>query len=74
MTPQEKFKERQQWFLDRIGKRVFRESNGCACDTCKRITKEGLIIRDKIHAIYLCGMEGISNNPIESNHPFKYKD
>lgn len=74
MTLMEKYKKRQQWFLDRIGKRVFRESNGCPCITCKKNTKNGIIILDEEHAIYMHDMECISNNPKESEHPFKYRD
>lgn len=69
MTKEEKeYKERRQWFLDRIGKRVYRESNGCPCDTCKNITKEGLEIYDESHALYLHDCEGMSG---ESEHPFR---
>lgn len=42
----------KQWFLDRIGKRVFRDANNC-CAKCKEITENGLIIQDKDHALYL---------------------
>jgi hypothetical protein len=46
-----------QWFIDRIGKRVFRDkdisSYICSCDICKNIFEKGLIILDKEHAQYL---------------------
>ena len=63
--------DRKQWFIDRIGKRVYRDANGCSCDVCNRIRDVGLVIMDKIHANYLYDMECISQ---ESNHPFKYRD
>lgn len=65
---------RKQWFLDRIGKRVYRDSNGCSCEVCKRIRDVGLVILDETHAIYLYDMECISNDPKEFDHPFKYRD
>lgn len=65
--------EREQWFIDRIGKRVFRETNGCKCETCKRITNEGLVIFDEQHASYLFDMEGMSREP-NSKHIITYKD
>jgi hypothetical protein len=66
--------DRKQWFIDRIGKRVYRDANGCSCEVCKQIRDVGLVIIDKMHANYLYDMEAMSNNPQESNHPFKYRD
>ena len=63
----------EKWFLDRIGKKVFRTSNGCNCETCKRITNDGLTIFDEQHASYLYEMEGMSHEP-NSKHPFVYSD
>lgn len=42
-----------QWFLDRIGKTVYRNSNGCSCAVCERVRSEGLVIDDDFHAIYV---------------------
>jgi len=48
-----KFKE-LQWFLDRIGKRIYRENNFCDCEICVDVWKKGLIVLDELHAcIYL---------------------
>jgi len=44
---------RTQWFLDRIGKRVFRGDVSCECLSCKGVTSHGLIIDDEMHARYL---------------------
>jgi hypothetical protein len=44
---------REQWFLDRIGKRVFRNKTSCNCDICKDVYEKGLIISDEMHANYL---------------------
>ncbi len=49
---------RLQWFIDRIGKRVFRSANGCDCVICNRVFEVGIVIEDEMHANYLCGMEG----------------
>lgn len=44
--------ERQQWFRDRIGTRLFRNDNGCSCGICQAIYKNGLIIEDQLQADY----------------------
>lgn len=49
--------EREKWFLDRIGKKIYRGPNGCDCDTCKRGRTEGVTVYDRDHAIYLCDVE-----------------
>lgn len=43
----------KQWFLDRIGKRIFRGPVSCTCETCTKVHHEGLIIHDKDQADYL---------------------
>jgi hypothetical protein len=43
----------RQWFIDRIGKRIYREKNICDCEVCTKVYKEGLIITDEQHANYL---------------------
>lgn len=63
--------ERKKWFLERVGKRVYRDPNTCPCETCKRIAVEGLIIHDESHAIYLHDIESISR---AEGHPLKYRD
>jgi len=45
---------KKSWFIRRIGKRIYRlTKNGCACDTCTLVFKEGLVIGSKTHASYL---------------------
>lgn len=68
----ESYKEREQWFLDRIGKRIYRENNGCPCEVCQKITDTGLIIADEMHASYLNDVEAMYN--AESEHKLKYTD
>ena len=48
--------ERQKWFMDRIGKRVYRNHHDC-CEVCEEIYKNGLIISDATHATYLHDVE-----------------
>jgi len=43
----------KQWFIDRIGKRIYREKNVCSCPVCAKVHEEGLIITDEQHANYL---------------------
>ena len=45
---------REQWFIDRIGKRVFRNSFGCECQGCIDVVDNGIMIESEIQADYLC--------------------
>lgn len=47
-----------QWFIDRIGKRIYRDANGCPCNRCDRVFKEGIVIHDMMHADYMYEMQG----------------
>lgn len=71
-TPEEEYKARKQWFIDRIGKRVFRNATTCTCGVCKNVENEGLVIFDKMHADYLCDVEGCSAE--EPIHLIRYFD
>lgn len=42
-----------QWFINRIGKRIYRDDDNCSCTTCNEVVKNGLIVIDKNHAEYL---------------------
>jgi hypothetical protein len=57
MKSQKKTNHYLQWFIDRIGKRVFRDSVTCTCTVCTHVEKEGLIINDKEHADYLFNVQ-----------------
>lgn len=63
--------ERQKWFIERIGKRVFRNKTSCTCKTCENVYLNGLIISDEMHAYYLCTCE--AEYTLEGN-PLKYFD
>lgn len=41
-----------RWFKNRIGKRIYRDRHNC-CLHCEDVFKNGLVIRDESHAIYL---------------------
>lgn len=53
MTPHERYNQRLQWFKARIGKRVYRNSNGCDCPVCNATHRHGLVIEDDLQATYL---------------------
>lgn len=48
--------ERKQWFIDRIGKRVWRNIT-CECCHCQLLMSTGILVRDEFHANYLSEME-----------------
>jgi len=58
---------RLQFFIDHIGKRVFRPMNECKahngknCAHCEDVYKNGLIVEDSIHASYLESVEAETN-------------
>lgn len=43
----------KQWFIDRIGERIYRHNNICKCEVCMDVFKNGLIIHSKDMAQYL---------------------
>lgn len=64
--------ERQKWFSERVGKRVFRNKTSCTCEMCNDVYENGLIIDDELHADYLCMCEG--EYGLEERTPLKYFD
>ena len=46
-------KNKIEWYIDRIGKRVYRTKAKCDCIVCETIGEVGLIITDELHAQYL---------------------
>lgn len=54
---------RLQFFIDHIGKRIFRPRNECKahkgknCAHCEDVYQNGLIVEDSIHASYLESVE-----------------
>lgn len=57
--------DRQNWFLSRIGKRVYRNRNGCSCKSCENVYHNGLVIRDEEHAHYLYDTEWCFKPPVK---------
>ena len=45
------------WFKERIGKIIFRNSNYCSCSSCKIAEKKGIEIIDEQHAEYLFNIQ-----------------
>jgi hypothetical protein len=62
---------RAQWFIDRIGKRVFRNVNTCSCGVCKSVYENGVVISDSRHADYIWLCEGDST---AEGFPLRYFD
>lgn len=44
---------KKKWFIERIGKKIYRNKDNCKCKTCAIIVEFGLTISDKEHADYL---------------------
>lgn len=42
-----------KWFKSKIGKRIYRDTSGCHCESCTRVETEGIIVMDEVHADYL---------------------
>lgn len=64
-------REREQWFIDRIGRTVYRNEDSCSCPICKNVYDNGLIVHDQYHASYLYEIE-LSYNA--DGFPLKYFD
>lgn len=41
------------WFIERIGKRVYRPTTSCPCEVCKDVEENGVVVADELHAHYL---------------------
>lgn len=46
-------KHKLQWFIERIGKKIFRTKSKCNCMVCTDVFKNGVIVADKSHAQYM---------------------
>ena len=47
-----------EFFIAHIGKKLYRDSNGCTCPDCREILKNGLTVSDRNHAEYLYMIQG----------------
>ena len=43
-------KHKLDWFVHKIGKRIYRITKRNCCATCKIVEEKGLIVIDKFHA------------------------
>ena len=43
----------REWFMDRIGKRIFRDGHDCDCKSCISVSKNGTIIENETQADYM---------------------
>jgi len=48
----------KEWFIKRIGKRIYRDKVGCNCKDCVANFEKGLIVIDEQHAEYLADIDG----------------
>lgn len=71
MTSQTPYSEREQWFIDRIGAKVYRNKTTCPCKICAMVYENGLYITDQQHAVYLFELELEYAN---EGKPLKYFD
>lgn len=55
-----------QRFIDRIGKRIYRDATTCWCDDCEIITKAWLVIFNENHAKHL--------HSVSCDYPIEYRD
>ncbi len=62
---------RKQWFIDRIGKKIYRNKTTCDCAICESVYKNGLTVSDEMHADYVHECESIYNY---EGTPLKYFD
>lgn len=56
-----KEKHNKEWFINKIGKRIFRNENDCNCNSCLNVFKKGLIVNDHTHANYLYDVQNEMN-------------
>lgn len=63
----------KNWFLERIGKRVWRDKNKppCGCNTCNEVEENGMIIGDELHADYMFHTQ---NEFANEGHYLNYRD
>ena len=60
-----------KWFTNRIGKKIFRDDDGCGCKSCNNVVENGLIVFDESHAQYL---EMIDNEFWACGTKLNYRD
>jgi len=63
------YQHTEKWFINRIGKRIYRKPTSCSCESCMKVAEKGVVIIDWQHAVYMhtChNEEGIKyfDNPV----------
>jgi len=60
----------KEWFLERVGKRIFRDKQKeLCCQTCGMVEVYGLVIIDEEHAFYLSHIDSdFANDGVYSNY------
>ena len=46
-------KHKLEWFIERIGKKIYRTKSQCNCMVCTNVFKSGVFVADKSHAQYM---------------------
>ena len=47
----------KEWFIERIGQKIYRDKLPACCETCERVESEGLIIGNEQHARLLADLD-----------------
>jgi len=61
----------KDWFLERIGKRIYRDKSSCLCHTCEEVSENGLVVNDEMHATFLFDVQ---NDFAAEGVYFNYRD
>lgn len=49
--------DREKWFIDRVGKVIWRNKTTCKCGVCESVYQNGLLLSDEGHAMYVYTVE-----------------
>lgn len=45
--------DREKWFIERVGKVIWRNKTNCPCSVCEDVYNNGLYLMDEGHASYV---------------------
>ena len=60
-----------EWFKERIGKRIYRDADGCDCESCDHVVEHGFEVANENHAYYL---EAIDSDYASEGAYLNYRD
>ena len=63
--------KRQDWFLTRVGKIVYRNKTLCDCKICEGVYLHGLMLQDNLQASYAADCEA---DALREGEPLQYFD